>query len=253
MSFISPQWPAPRSIHALVSTRLGGVSKAPFDSLNLGDHVGDQDQAVSQNRAIFRKALPSEPIWLKQVHGTVVSTPKNRQTNLNGYLEADASVTNIPGEVLAIMTADCLPVLLTNTASTAVGAAHAGWRGLCAGVLENTAAELLKITEDKDPKSLIAWFGPAIGPDSFEVGEDVLTAFKDTGLPIPTNAFKAIPDKPGKFLADIYQIARARLETFGLQMIYGGQYCTVKDRERFFSYRRDGETGRFATAIWIEK
>jgi YfiH family protein len=253
MSFITPQWPAPRAINALVSTRLGGVSKAPFDSLNLGDHVGDKDADVSQNRAIFAKALPSEPVWLKQIHGTVVSTPQNRQTSLNGYIQADASVTNIPGEVLAIMTADCLPVLITNQSGSAVGAAHAGWRGLCAGVLENTITALLKISEDKNPSNLIAWMGPAIGPDSFEVGEDVVIAFKDSGLATPLNAFKAIPHKPGKFLADIYQLASARLETCGLQMIFGGQYCTVKDQEQFFSYRRDGETGRFASAIWITK
>ncbi|MBU3617406.1 peptidoglycan editing factor PgeF [Polynucleobacter sp. JS-Polo-80-F4] len=253
MSFITPQWPAPRSVHGLVSTRSGGVSRAPFDSLNLGDHVGDEDKDVSQNRAIFSKALPSEPIWLKQIHGTVVSTPQNRLTNPNDYIEADASVTNVPGEVLAIMTADCLPVLFANTGGTAVGAAHAGWRGLCAGVLENTIAEMLQISEDKDPSHLIAWFGPAIGPDSFEVGEDVVIAFKDSGLPIPLNAFKTMPHKPGKFLADIYQLARARLKASGLQMIFGGQYCTVKDQDQFFSYRRDGETGRFASAIWIEK
>ena len=253
MSFITPQWLAPKRVHSLVSTRAGGVSRPPFDSLNLGDHVGDRELDVLQNRAIFAKELASEPIWLKQTHGTHVSTPQNRLNILVGLIEADASITNIPGEVLAIMTADCLPVLFSNLDGTVIGAAHAGWRGLCAGVLENTIAELLHISEDKDPVNLLAWLGPAIGPESFEVGEDVAKAFKDSGLPIPVNAFKTIPNKPGKFLADIYQLARARLEASGLKMISGGQYCTVRDQEQFFSYRRDGETGRFASAIWIAK
>lgn len=247
MSLITPQWLAPKRVHSLVSTRAGGVSRPPFDSLNLGDHVGDQESDVLQNRAIFTKELASEPIWLKQTHGTYVSTPQNRLNISVGLIEADASITNIPGEVLAIMTADCLPVLFSNLDGTVIGAAHAGWRGLCAGVLENTIAELLHISEDKDPVNLLAWLGPAIGPESFEVGEDVAKAFKDSGLPIPVNAFKTIPNKPGKFLADIYKLARARLEASGLKMIFGGQYCTVRDQEQFFSYRRDGETGRFAS------
>ncbi|MBU3541452.1 peptidoglycan editing factor PgeF [Polynucleobacter sp. UB-Tiil-W10] len=253
MSFIAPQWPAPISVHALVSTRAGGVSQAPFDSLNLADHVGDQPADVLRNRAIFVKGLPAEPIWLKQTHSTRVSTPHSRQSSLEGPIEADASVTNIPGEVLVIMTADCLPVLFANSTGTVIGVAHAGWRGLCAGVLENTVAELLNISNDQNPADLLAWLGPAIGPESFEVGEDVVKSFKDAGLALPMNAFKAIHNKPGKFLADIYQLARARLEACGVTMIYGGQFCTVRDQEQFFSYRRDGQTGRFASAIWIAK
>ncbi len=253
MSFIFPQWPAPISVHALVSTRSGGVSQAPFDSLNLGDHVGDQVADVLRNRTIFAKGLPAEPIWLKQTHHTKVSTPQSRKSNLDRPIEADASLTNIPGEVLVIMTADCLPVLFSNAAGTVIGAAHAGWRGLCAGVLENAVAELLNISNDQNPADLIAWLGPAIGPESFEVGEEVVKSFKDNGLALPMNAFKAIHNKPGKFLADIYQLARAHLKACGVTMIYGGQFCTVRDHEQFFSYRRDGETGRFASAIWIAK
>ena len=253
MSFISPQWEVPKSVHALVSTRNGGVSKKPFASLNLGDHVGDSLQDVLSNRALFSKALPAEPIWLKQTHSTVVSTPQSRRVNSEGLIEADASVTNIPGEVLTVMTADCLPVLFTDSTGGAIGAAHAGWRGLCSGILENTVTELLRISADTSAADFVVWLGPAIGPKSFEVGKDVVQSFLEAGLPIPENAFKAIPNKSGKFLADIYLLARGRLEACGIKMISGGQYCTVIDSEHFFSYRRDGQTGRFASAIWIDK
>ena len=253
MSFITPQWSAPNSVKALVTTREGGVSQKPFDSLNLGDHVDDDLKSVLTNRAIFTKELPTEPIWLKQLHGTAVSTPQSRYLNKDALIQADASVTDIPEEVLVIMTADCLPVLFTNTEGSVVGAAHAGWRGLCAGILENTITELLKLSDDKNPANVIAWLGPAIGPDAFEVGEDVVDAFKDSGSSVPINAFKALDHKPGKFLADIYTLAKGRLEAVGVRLISGGEYCTVVDQELFFSYRRDGETGRFASAIWIAK
>ena len=253
MSFIAPKWSVPNSVKTLVSTREGGVSHQPFDSLNLGDHVGDDLNHVLINRAIFSKELPAEPIWLNQVHGTSVSTPQSRLLYQDSPIKADASVTNVPGEVLVIMTADCLPVLFTNQEGSVVGVAHAGWRGLCAGVLENTLIELLNLTEDKNPGNVIAWLGPAIGPDAFEVGEEVVTAFKKSGSSIPINAFKEIQHKPGKYLADIYQLARGRLESSGVKLISGGEYCTVRDQEQFFSYRRDGETGRFASAIWIKK
>ena len=253
MKCITPEWRAPKSVKTLVSTRQGGVSANPFDSLNLGNHVGDQVEDVLANRAIFSKELPSEPLWLEQTHSTVVSTPSSRANKSAGKIFADASVSNIPNEVLVIMTADCLPVLLTNANGAAIGAAHAGWRGLCAGVLEATVTELLNLSDDQNPENLMAWLGPAIGPTEFEVSEDVLQAFKESGYSVPVNAFKAIANKPGKFLADIYQLARGRLEGCGLKMIAGGQYCTVKERELFFSYRRDGQTGRFASAIWISK
>ncbi len=253
MSLLEPQWPTPKSVRTIVSTRSGGVSKAPYDSLNLGDHVGDCAQDVLANRAIFTKAMPGEPVWLKQIHRTVVSTPQSRSLSKGTPIEADASVTNMPEEVLVIMTADCLPVLFTNSNGTAVGAAHAGWRGLCAGILENTITELLKIAGGSTAADLMAWLGPAIGPESFEVGEDVVKSFQDSGFPVPTNAFKEMPNQRGKYLADIYLLARARLESCGVKMIFGGQCCTVRDQQQFFSYRRDGETGRFASAIWIEK
>ena len=253
MILIEPQWQAPTSVRALVSTRPGGVSKAPFDSLNLGDHVGDQFEDVLANRAIFAKPMPNKPLWLKQTHSTVVSTPDTRRTKFGDVIDADASVTNIANEVLVIMTADCLPALFTNSKGTVVGAAHAGWRGLCAGVLENTVAEMLRLSKESSTSDLLVWLGPAIGPESFEVGEDVLRAFRDSGLPFSEGAFKPIASKSGKFLADIYRLAIDRLQACGVTLIFGGEYCTVRDGEQFFSYRRDGETGRFASAIWIAK
>ena len=253
MSFITPQWPVPKSVKTLVSTRNGGISQKPFDSLNLGDHVGDQPGDVLANRAIFADKLAAEPLWLRQTHSTIVSTPQSRLANQAEPITADASVTNIPDEVLVIMTADCLPVLFTNSSGTVVGAAHAGWRGLCAGILENTVAQLLTLADNKNPDDLMAWLGPAIGPEAFEVGEDVVSAFAGSGSSVPVNSFMAIPNKPGKYLADIYQLAKGRLEACGIQSISGGQYCTVRDQAQFFSYRRDGQTGRFASAIWMSK
>jgi YfiH family protein len=253
MSFINPQWPAPSSIQTLVSTRAGGVSKHPYDSLNLGDHVGDQIEDVLANRAIFAKALPSKPLWLKQTHSTVVSTPEARKANPGDVIDADASVTNIANEALVIMTADCLPALFTNSKGTVVGAAHAGWRGLCAGVLENTVAEMLRLSKESSASDLLVWLGPAIGQESFEVGEDVVKAFRDSELPFSEHAFQTIADKSGKFLADIYRLASDRLQACGVTSIFGGEYCTVRDSEQFFSYRREGQTGRFASAIWIAK
>ena len=251
MKSIAPEWHAPKSVKTLVSTRQGGVSMNPFDSLNLGTHVGDHVEDVLANRAIFSTGLPTEPLWLEQTHSTIVSTPSSRAKNTVGKIFADAAVTNIPNEVLVIMTADCLPVLLTNSQGTAVGAAHAGWRGLCAGVLENTVTELLNLSDDKNPENLMAWLGPAIGPEEFEVGQDVVLAFQESGHVVSENSFKSIENKPGKFLANIYQLARGRLDACGVKMISGGQYCTVKQQEQFFSYRRDGQTGRFASAIWM--
>ncbi len=253
MSFINPQWPVPSSIHSLLSPRTGGVSKHPFDSLNLGDHVGDQTEDVLANRAIFAKALPSKPLWLKQTHSSVVSTPETRKAKSDDVIDADASVTNIANEVLVIMTADCLPALFTNSKGTVVGAAHAGWRGLCAGVLENTVTEMLRLSKESSASDLLVWLGPAIGPGSFEVGEDVVEAFRDSELPLSEKAFQPIAGKPGKFLADIYRLAIGRLQACGVTSIFGGKYCTVRDGEQFFSYRRDGQTGRFASAIWIAK
>lgn len=253
MNLIYPEWPAPSAIHAVVSTRSGGVSDPPFNSLNLGDYVGDQIENVLANRAIFTNKLPGAPLWLRQTHSAVVSTPETRKSQSGTVIDADASVTNVTNEVLVIMTADCLPALFTNLKGTAVGAAHAGWRGLCAGVLEKTVNEMMRTSNEGSASDLLVWLGPAIGPESFEVGEDVVKAFRDSGLPYSESAFQPIAGKSGKFLADIYQLARDRLKACGVTSIFGSEYCTVRDSEHFFSYRRDGETGRFASAIWIAK
>ena len=251
MNVIRPTWPAPASIHALVTTRQGGVSFAPYDSLNLGDHVGDESARVIANRQLLRKYLPAEPIWLKQTHSIQVSTPDSRSQFSSKPYEADAAVTNIPEEVLVIMTADCLPVLLSNDDGTVIGAAHAGWRGLCDGVLESTVSEMHKLSNQTSAINFMAWLGPAIGPESFEVGEDVVGRFQECGLHDMQHCFLPIPNKPGKFLADLYQLARDRLKRVGVNSICGGDLCTVMDQEQFFSYRRDGVTGRFASLIWI--
>jgi len=253
MISIKPHWPAPTTIHTLVTTRQGGISSSPYDSLNLGDHVGDEVSRVIANRQILRKQLPAEPIWLRQTHSIEVSTPHSRFHKSSNPVEADAAVTNIPDEVLVVMSADCLPVLFSNADAAVIGAAHAGWRGLCGGVLENTVGELLKLAPQTSAKDLIAWMGPAIGPESYEVGEDVVGRFQECRLHDMQKCFSPIANKPGKYLADIYQLARDRLKKVGVVAIYGGDQCTVQDGERFFSYRRDGVTGRFASLIWISQ
>ena len=251
-SFLLPQWPIPSGVRAMTSTRTGGKSQAPYASLNLGLHVGDSSADVLANRSFVSKGFPTDPLWLDQSHSTVVSTPAMRASNTKTPIAADAIVSNAPNEVLTIMTADCLPVLFTSTTGTEVGAAHAGWRGLCAGILENTVRELLALNPRLKPGELIAWMGPAIGPNYFEVGEDVLESFQSTRIPFSDSAFIAIPNKPGKYLADIYVLARSRLQSVGINQIYGGDFCTVSDPAQFFSYRRDGQTGRFASFIWIQ-
>ena len=250
-SFLIPEWPAPPQVHAKVSTRSGGTSNKPFDSLNLGLHVGDLPSNVLANRSLLAKCLPAEPLWLDQTHSTVVSTPSKRASHSITSISADAIVTNIPNEVLAIMTADCLPVLFTSPNGTEVGAAHAGWRGLCSGILENTTHELMALSPLLKAQDIIAWMGPAIGPKCFEVGSDVLESFQVTGIPFPETTFMPISDKPGKYLADIYALARSRLQALGITQIFGGDFCTVSDAGQYFSYRRDGVTGRFASFIWI--
>ena len=251
MEVITPDWPVPPNIHSLVTTRDGGTSLPPFSSLNLGDHVGDDAQAVKANRAILRGQIPSEPIWLKQVHGTFVSTPINRKLSSDGVIEADAAVTNQANEVLAVMTADCLPIFFCNQTGDVIGVAHAGWRGLCAGVLENTVTEMLKLDTDMTPNQIMAWMGPAIGPAAFEVGEDVYAAFLNAGIAFPNTAFVAIPSRPGKYFANLYLLAQSRISTLGVEQIYGGNFCTVTNQKRFFSHRRDAISGRFASLIWF--
>lgn len=238
--WITPDWPVPATVQARVTTRRGGVSRGPYASMNLALHVGDDAAAVAQNRARLRRALPAEPYWLDQVHGIEVVDA----ASVCGVPQADASVTRAPGVVLAVMTADCLPVLLADRAGSVVGIAHAGWRGLVGGVIEATIARM-----QVAPGELIAWLGPAIGPDAFEVGAEVrnaaITAHADAA-----QAFVACG--PGKWLADIFALARLRLARAGVARVAGGEYCTVRDGTDFFSYRRDRVTGRMAALLWIE-
>jgi len=244
MRLIRASWSAPAQIHALTTTRLGGVSRAPYNGLNLGDHVGDVAADVASNRNLLVQAtgLNTPPQWLQQVHGIeVVEAKSDAQVR-----RADACFTATPGQACIVMTADCLPVLFTNRQGTRVAAAHAGWRGLAAGVLENT----LKSFSPED--EVLAWLGPAIGPLAFEVGGEVKQAFVEQHQEAES-AFKTSPTHPAdRYLADIYQLARIRLKSAGVVEVSGGEHCTFSDTENFFSYRRDGDTGRMASLIWIE-
>lgn len=242
LPLIIPDWPAPAWIKAVSTTRMGGVSQAPWDTLNLGSHVGDSPEDVGRNRDILCKHLEIDTAsvgWLNQVHGTdVVDLPEA------GLVRADASATSSPGNVCAVLTADCLPVLFCDPSTGQVAAAHAGWRGLANGVLEQVVARF------GNPGGVLAWLGPAIGPGRFEVGPEVRDAFLlDDSL--AADAFAASSSREGHYLADIYQLARQRLATAGVLQVYGGELCTVTDQERFFSYRRDGQTGRMASLIYI--
>ncbi|WP_145599083.1 purine nucleoside phosphorylase YfiH [Yersinia alsatica] len=238
---ILPDWPAPASVKACSTTRHGGISEFPYDSLNLGTHVGDIAATVITNRQrlVEQGQLPQMPVWLEQVHGT-------RVLHLDGSaisdVQADAVYSRVAGQVCAVMTADCLPVLFCSLAGDEVAAAHAGWRGLCAGVLEQTMAQF-----NAAPSSIIAWLGPAIGPQQFEVGEEVKQAFID----IDTQAAAAFIPAGTQYLADIYLLARQRLQAAGIHAIYGGDHCTVSEKQQFFSYRRDGITGRMASLVWL--
>jgi purine-nucleoside/S-methyl-5'-thioadenosine phosphorylase / adenosine deaminase len=246
---IIPDWPAPQNVQALQTTRNGGVSTGSYASLNLGDHVGDVPMAVAHNRQLLSALLPSEPVWLKQVHGTGVIDTDAAGC---GVPQADACISRHSGAVCAVMTADCLPVLLCDERGSVVAAVHAGWRGLCDGVIEQTVRAM-----DVPPQMLMAWFGPAIGPQAFEVGGEVRAAFIDK-QPQAEAAFIPSPPAPlplagegRKYLADLYRLARLRLNALGISRIYGGGLCTYTDSARFFSYRRDGVTGRMGTFIWL--
>lgn len=237
--FLIPDWPAPAHVRALQTLRTGGCSPAPWASFNLGDHVGDEPARVAANRAELRRQLPAEPLWLQQVHGTVVVDAAQAPQATT----ADASFANEPDQVCAVMTADCLPVLFCDRAGSVVAAAHAGWRGLLDGILECTIAALPVV-----PGELLAWLGPAIGPERFEVGGEVRAAF----VAHDAQAAGAFRPHGDKWWADIYSLARQRLQAAGVTNIHGGGQCTVSDAERYFSYRRDGVTGRMATLIWLE-
>ncbi len=234
--WIVPHWQTPPGIRALSTLRTGGTSTGAYESWNLAGHVGDQETAVTANRERLRQVLPGEPAWLTQVHGTGVVDAAN------GPAEGDASFTTEAGVVCAVLTADCLPLLLCSRDGSRVAAAHAGWRGLAAGVIEATV-DALGVPGDQ----LVAWLGPAIGPDAFEVGEEVRDTFVAHD-PAAVDAFR--PGEGGRWFADLYTLARQRLARRGVAAAYGGGLCTFADRERFFSFRRDGTTGRMATLIW---
>jgi YfiH family protein len=237
---IIPDWPAPANVKSLQTTRVGGFSSTPYDSLNLGDHVGDAPMSVARNRMLLNTLLPSEPVWLNQMHGTVVAN-----ADMASCLpQADACIARHSDAVCVVMTADCLPVLLCDTQGSVVGVAHAGWKGLAAGVIEAAVQAMEAV-----PQDLLAWLGPAISQQAFELGDEVRALFADAD---PHAAAAFIPGQPGKWLADIYALARLRLNLLGVTQIYGGNYCTYSDAGRFFSYRRDGATGRMGTFIWLE-
>lgn len=238
---IIPDWPAPANVQACSTTRAGGISVAPWDSLNLGAHVGDKPEAVAANRQrlVELASLPTMPVWLDQVHGTDVV----RLTDaFDRPPQADAVWSNHAAMPCAVMTADCLPVLFCSYDGTEVAAAHAGWRGLCAGVLENTLAQF-----NAPAAQIHIWLGPAIGPQHFEVGAEVRAAF----MAHDAEAATAFVPAGEKYLADIWQLARQRLTACGVTSISGGTRCTVSEPEHFFSWRRDGSTGRMASLVWL--
>lgn len=254
---IIPDWPAPANVRALQTTRDGGVSVGAYVSLNLGDHVGDDPVAVVRNRALLRAHLPSDPVWLRQVHGNIVADADRTV----GVPDADAALARQPGKVCAVMTADCLPLLLCDEAGTVVAAAHAGWRGLAGGVVEATVKAM-----NVAPERLLVWLGPAIGQQAFEVGDEVRQAFmahdpQAANAFVPATALHGQNSQPltplpspltnNKWLADIYLLARRRLSLLGVERVYGGGLCTYTDAERFYSYRRDQATGRMASLIWL--
>ncbi|NXZ84169.1 peptidoglycan editing factor PgeF [Haemophilus influenzae] len=244
MQVINPNWNVSKNIHAFTTTREGGVSLEPYLSFNLGDHVGDDKSAVKTNRTLLveKFCLPQTPIFLTQTHSTrVIQLPYSGQN-----LEADAVYTNVPNQVCVVMTADCLPVLFSTTSGNEVAAAHAGWRGLCDGVLEETVKYFQAKSED-----IIAWFGPAIGPKAFQVGVDVVEKFVVVDEKAKL-AFQPDVIEDGKYLGNLYQIATQRLNNLGITQIYGGNHCTFNEKEKFFSYRRDNQTGRMASVIWFE-
>ncbi len=236
-----PNWTAPTNVGALSTTRQGGVSHAPFMSLNLGLHVGDDQQAVLTNRALLAAQLPKATVWLNQIHSSEVVVVDEYFDPQANY-DADALYTRLKNQPLAIMTADCLPVLLTSESGDEVAAIHGGWRGLHAGIIANTLRHFSSPAEQ-----IIAWLGPAIGAAKFEVGSEVKALFCEQSASHHT-AFVAQAD--GKYLADIYLLATTQLINLGIRNISGGEYCTVSNSEQFFSYRRDGQTGRMASLIW---
>lgn len=254
-SFMAPDWSAPQGVRALFTLREGGVSRGPWGGaasgqggFNLGAACGDEPAAVAENRARLARAVPSAPRWLHQVHGVAVHEVLTPGRAGATSPIADAAVTDLPGEVCAVLVADCLPVLLADARGRAVGAAHAGWRGLAGGVIEACAARLRALLGESDAP-LVAWLGPCIGPGAFEVGPEVLAAMR-ARLPEAEAAF--VPRASGKYLADLPMLARQALASCGVDDVWGGTACTFSDAGRYYSYRRDGPTGRHAALIWIE-
>ena len=241
--WLVPDWPAPASVRAVTTTRQGGVSQGCYASMNPADHVDDDPVAVMANRRYLQQALdlPCQPVWLQQVHGTTVVNAATAGTSP----AADAAYSLEAGVVCAVLTADCLPVLLSDTAGECVAAIHAGWRGLVAGVVEQAVQ-----ATGRSGDALLAWLGPAIGPSAFQVGEEVRDSFMAHDQ-AAAGAFRQGTD--GRWFADLYQLARQRLADYGVTAVYGGEYCSFTNSERFYSYRRDGVTGRMATLIWLEE
>jgi len=240
--WIVPDWPAPPRVRAFVTTRAGGVSAGDYASLNLGGSSGDEEENVARNRRIVRGYLPGDPVYLAQVHGTDVVDLDAPLPH--GRPRADAAATSSPGRVAVVLTADCLPVFLADRRGSRVAVAHAGWRGLAAGVIERTLGALRT-----EPHDVVAWMGPAIGPQAFEVGPEVKGAF-ESAQPAASSAF--VSHKPGKYLADLYSLARQRLARAGVESIHGGGFCTYTDTGRLFSYRRVQRSGRMGAFIWME-
>ena len=239
--FIQPDWSAPDNVHALVTLRTGGVSMPPYDSFNLASHTGDDAEHVARNRQLLMESiqLPGEPMWLQQVHGKRVI-----QCDPALNTEADGSWTATPGQVCAVLTADCLPLFLCSRDGSRVAVAHAGWRGLAAGVITASVEAL-----NTDAGDIVAWLGPAIGPDAFEVGGEVRQTFLEIN---PDHAAAFRQRDSAHWLCDIYALARTELHLCGVRAVSGGQFCTYTDSARFFSYRRDGQTGRMANLIWFD-
>jgi len=243
MAIFQPDWPVPDSVSARSTTRTAGHSSAPFDSFNLASHVGDGIDNVAKNRAALVQLgqLPRTPNWLSQTHSNKVIHTKDWHADI----EADACYSDCINDVCIIMTADCLPLLICDIDGREVAAIHAGWRGLANNIIEQTVSRF-----KSDNKNLLVWLGPAIGPDAFEVGQDVFDRFTERD-PQAKSAFKATSDI--HFLADIYQLARQQLYQLGIENIFGGQRCTLNEPSDFFSFRRDGQTGRMASMIWLNK
>lgn len=241
-SFIIPDWPAPKNVKSLQTTRMGGVSQGVFTGFNLGDHVADDPSYVALNRKQLADQLPSRPKWLTQVHGVDVVNVATCEQGVS----ADASFCHEPNGVCVVMTADCLPLLFCDEQGRQVAAAHAGWRGLLDGVIEQTLQ-----TFTSPMSQVLVWLGPAIGPEAFEVGAEVRAAFIEKD-PAAEVCFKP-SGQANKWLADIYALAKLRLQAKGVSKIYGGEFCTFSQADTFFSYRRDGQTGRMASCIWREK